>query len=133
MTDDRLRHSLAVATKMKDMASEGFKADMFILGFLHDIGYEFCDDTKKHNLIGGLKLKEGGYKYWQEVYYHGEHQTQYSSAVLDLLNKADLMTGPQGQNMSACERLEDIAQRYGKDSHQYRESFLLAKKLGVIR
>lgn len=60
--------------------------DVFILGILHDIGYEFTEDQLEHGHKGGLILKEQGYKYWREVYYHGLTQSEFSSSELWLLN-----------------------------------------------
>ena len=74
----RILHSLGVANKMKVIANElypgnkEFIEDMFILGLLHDLGYEFAKTKLEHSEIGGTILKKNGYKYWKEVYYHGK-------------------------------------------------------------
>ena len=65
---------------------------MFILGILHDIGYEYSSVQTEHPKIGGNLLRRQGYKYWQEVYYHGRSYSLYSSLPLQLLNTADLHT-----------------------------------------
>ena len=80
---NRLKHSLAVARKMveigksKGLAEEELK-DLFMLGYNHDIGYEF-GTNENHNVIGANILKQNNYKYWQEVYYHGQINVPYSS------------------------------------------------------
>lgn len=62
MDNDRLKHSLAVARKMveiaktKNMNDEEIKI-CFLIGFNHDIGYEFTENGKNHNIIGGEILK----------------------------------------------------------------------------
>ena len=49
MDEDRLKHSLAVARKMVEIGTEynmndDKLQDLFILGFNHDIGYEYGDN-----------------------------------------------------------------------------------------
>ena len=63
---NRLKHSLAVARKMveigksKGLAEEELK-DLFMLGYNHDIGYEF-GTNENHNVIGANILKQNNYK-----------------------------------------------------------------------
>lgn len=95
MDQDRLKHSLAVARKMmeiaksRDLSEEQIK-ECFIIGYNHDIGYEFANNGINHNIIGGEILKNNGFKYWREVYYHGETNPEYESIYLDILNQADM-------------------------------------------
>lgn len=132
ITFDRLKHSLAVAKKMKRIAEsspEKYSAtpdELFLLGILHDIGYEFCENQEEHNTAGAILLKSEGYKYWQEVYYHGIPQTSYNTPELCLLNYVDMTIGPDGAEMTIEERLSDIAYRYGSDSAQYTEALKLS-------
>ncbi len=63
MDEDRLKHSLAVARKMEEIAkvlglSEEEINDCFVIGLNHDIGYEFVTNKIEHNKIGGEILKE---------------------------------------------------------------------------
>lgn len=137
LTSDRLNHSLSVAKKMKELATcfphkyPVNPEEAFILGLLHDVGYEFSDEQKEHANKGGLILKEQGYKYWKEVYYHGIPQDEYCSNMLSLLNYVDMITGPQGDYMTIEERINDIASRYGKDSLQAKEAMALSLKIGM--
>ena len=132
-----MKHSLAVATKMKEIVSgeqDTYSCspdDAFILGMLHDIGYEFCKKQREHAQKGGEVLKAQGYKYWKEVYYHGIPQTEYFSPELNLLNYVDLITGPSGQYMDVQKRIEDISNRYGKGSWQEEEAIQLANLLNI--
>lgn len=135
ITIDRMKHSLAVAKKMKetvltDSDKYGCTPDeAFVLGMLHDIGYEFSSKQQEHANKGGLVLKEQGYKYWKEVYYHGIPQEEYDSPVLRLLNYVDMITGPSGEYMTIQKRIEDIAERYGKGSWQEQEALELSHKI----
>ncbi len=124
MDQDRLKHSLAVARKMmeiaksRDLSEEQIK-ECFIIGYNHDIGYEFANNGINHNIIGGEILKNNGFKYWREVYYHGEINPEYESIYLDILNQADMQIDKYGNDVGFDKRLEDIKNRYGEKSDVY--------------
>lgn len=123
MDNDRMIHMLAVANKMVEIGTsanidEKELKELFVLGFVHDIGYKF-GKNENHNIIGGNILKDNGYKYWKEVYYHGKLTNEYSSKYLDILNMADMQVNKYGQDVGYEKRLEDIKSRYGEDSIQY--------------
>lgn len=91
MDENRLKHSIAVARKMVEIAkskklSEEEIKDCFIIGYNHDVGYEFTKNGINHNIIGGEILKNNNFKYWREIYYHGEINIEYNSLYLDILN-----------------------------------------------
>ncbi len=126
MDQDRLNHSFAVARKMVEIGkkyklTEEQLKELFLLGYLHDIGYEF-GNNENHRIIGGNILKQSNYKYWQEVYYHGEIDCKYSSLYLDILNKADMQIDKFGNDVGYDKRLEDIKNRYGKESVIYKKA-----------
>ena len=88
--EDKLRHSIAVARLMMKIGNR-YKLDneklqsLFILGFNHDVGYEF-DNAINHGIVAGNLLKNDNYKYWREIYYHGKFQDEYDSMFLRILN-----------------------------------------------
>lgn len=128
-SENRLKHSLGVAKRMAEIASRSeytwlFSAEeAFTLGYLHDIGYAFS--PKDHAHAGGLFLKTQGYRYWREVYLHGAPLAKQSS-MLQLLNFADMTTGPSGERLSVAERLADIGRRHGITSSAYQQAQTLA-------
>jgi len=131
---DRLNHSLAVANKMVEIGEnlnlkESDLQDLFILGYNHDIGYDFCSDKKEHNIVGGEILKNNGYKYWKEVYYHGNPNSEYQSQFLKILNMADMQIDKYGNDVGYEKRLEDIKNRYGEYSIQYTNSYKIIKAI----
>lgn len=133
MDFDRMKHSLAVARKMVDIGkkqelSEEQLEELFILGINHDIGYEF-GNNENHNVIGGNILKKSGYKYWQEVYYHGSPEADYNSFYLDILNEADMKIDKYGEDVGYEKRLKDIRNRYGSDSVQYNNALKIIEHL----
>lgn len=137
MNESRLNHSLAVAHKMQRIVTEhpeDFNCtarSAFLVGFLHDVGYALTSDnaSTNHAKSGGIALRNAGFKHWREVFYHGIYQTEYASALLDLLNYADLTTSPNGENISMEKRVKDIAERYGNKSKQTQNAKALMNQL----
>lgn len=133
MDNNRLKHSYGVACKMIELGkerklSEENLQELFILGYVHDIGYQFCNN-EKHNIIGGNLLKDNGYNYWKEVYYHGVPNCEYKSLYLNILNTADMMIDKFGNDVGFDKRLEDIKNRYGQDSIQYNNCVKIVNEL----
>lgn len=134
MDKDRLIHSLGVARKMVEIAisynlTQEEINNCFIIGFNHDIGYEFTNNGINHNVIGGEILRQSGFTYWKEVYYHGIITNEYSSIYLDILNQADMQVDKYGNYVGYEERLRDIKNRYGVDSKVYNTCLELVKQL----
>ncbi len=135
ISNERLLHSIGVARLMEEISKNIYQWDeekcqeMFVLGYLHDIGYEYSKIQSEHPVVGGLLLKKSNYKYWREVYYHGRLCDEYQSLELDLLNTADMQINSFGKKVTVEERLIDIKNRYGYDSKQYLEAAELAKRL----
>lgn len=134
---DRLNHSYVIGKKMiqigKELKLEEKELnDLFLLGLNHDIGYEFTKKGINHNKIGGTILKNNGYKYWKEVYYHGEVNEKYNSLYLTILNKADMQIDKYGNDVGYDKRLQDIKNRYGEKSIVYINAEELIKKLKEV-
>lgn len=134
MTIDRIKHSYSVALKMQEIGkslnlTEEQINELFILGFNHDIGYQFVNDNEYHNKIGGEILKQSNYKYWKEVYYHGEINTTYNSLYLDILNLADMQIDKSGNDVGFDKRLIDIKNRYKEESIIYKKCYTLIEQL----
>ena len=90
MDEDRLKHSIAVARKMIEIGkkyklNDDELQELFVLGFNHDIGYEYGDNSN-HAQLGGEILKRNNYKYWKEIYYHGDINSEYSSFFLEIVS-----------------------------------------------
>lgn len=102
--------------------------DLFVLGFNHDIGYEYGNNSN-HAHIGGEILKRNNYKYWKEIYYHGNINPEYTSLFLTILNKADMQIDKYGNDVGYIKRLEDIKSRYGENSTTYKNAKTLILNL----
>lgn len=135
ITENRWKHILGVARKAKEFAlkfkpdDSKYAEDMFLLGMLHDMGYEFMESNASHAAVGGEILKRSGYKYWQEVSKHGDETVENMSDELFILNCADMSTGPNGENFTFDERLAEIANRFGKEAAAYKKCVTETEKL----
>ena len=128
----RLAHSKSVAELMYsfiDNPREDVKESLYTLGLLHDIGYMYGEPIG-HSIRGGLLLKSMDFKYWQEVYYHGQIETDgFESTFLDILNWADLNVDSSGEVVGYSRRIYDILVRYGADSINYISAIYLRSSL----
>lgn len=134
ISENKLKHSLAVARYMQKYAVEHFLdeklgQELFVLGYLHDIGEEFTETKEEHNVVGGLLLKEQKYKYWKEVYYHGNPKAEYSSLALQILNLAELCINSDGSFIGIDTKLAMLREKFGETSVQYVNSLALANKV----
>ena len=131
---DRLKHSYSVAIKMQEIGrklnlEENKLNELFVLGLNHDIGYQFTQDHRIHNKVGGKILEKSNYKYWKEVYYHGEIDIEYNSLFLDILNLSDMQIDKYGNDVGFNKRLIDIKNRYGENSNVYKKCLNLIENL----
>ena len=135
ITDQRLLHIINVARTAQKLAQklrpedDAFMKNMFLLGFLHDIGYEFAPKPELHAEIGGKILQNAGYKYHDCVAQHGLTKDISFSDELYILNLADMLVNFDGHACTLKKRLQDIKKRYGEKSYQYQNSFTLIEKL----
>lgn len=74
-------------------------------------------------------MKSNNYKYWREIYYHGDTNSEYTSLFLEILNRADMQIDKYGNDVGYDKRLEDIKNRYGEKSKTYLDAKLLIEKL----
>lgn len=139
INENKMNHILAVARLMYQMAiddgkDEKYAEQMFLLGYLHDIGYEFCTTSTEHPTIGANILKESNYEYANQVLYHGKPNKKDISDTyaMDLLDKADLLIDHTGKYVGAKSRLEDIKSRYGENSSQYINAETMITRLKLI-
>ena len=133
ITEDRLKHIMAVARLMKDNAEllELDPDEMFTLGLVHDIGYEF-GESEEHHIVGYRMLEKQNYKYACEVLYHGKPTSDYASKALDLLNFADLHINKQGEYVSFAGRLDNIKMRRGENSPHYQNCKSVIDELTIL-
>jgi len=135
ITQNRWQHILGVARKCKEYAAKlkpndsKFTEDMFLLGMLHDMGYEFMESNASHAAVGGEILKRNNYQYWSEVSLHGDETVDNMSDELFILNCADMSIGPNGEDFTFDERLKEIASRFGIDAIAYKKCVIEVEEL----
>ena len=137
ITENKLNHMLGVARKCYKLALErGYSEDearkLFLIGYLHDIGYEFTDNSEEHAEISYNIIKNTFGKSVIAIKEHGNPDIGLNNDYLNILNIADLTVNSFGKECSVYNRLSDIEIKYGKDSNQYTNAVKLAKKLELI-
>ena len=150
ISSKRAAHILGVARKCYAIAkAEGFSEDfcrkMWLIGWCHDIGYEFSRTSDEHAGISAQMLEnflncgetDQTKKQEAAILKHGvplpaglEH---FITDEWRILNIADLTTDSHGIDVDVHTRLRDISSRYGENSDVYKNAGLLAGQLGIIR
>lgn len=121
--DSKTKHMLTVARLMYRIALElGWGEDkareMFLLGYIHDVGYEFAETSDMHPYLGFKISADSGYKYAAIIGKHGCKMNEHTPPELILLNSADLQVDINGEYVGFDKRLKDIELRYGPNSKQ---------------
>jgi hypothetical protein len=141
ISEDRLHHIIGVARKCYSIAkeegfSEGFCKKMFMVGRNHDVGYEFAEYQKDHprESESMCMLLHNTGELDPGIIAIGNHGciNDINSDELRILNTADMLIDGKGNEVTAEERLKDIAQRYGFYSEQYETCKKLCQKLGIL-
>ena len=137
LKDDRRTHSLAVGRKAEAAAAgiaPALRADLAAAAALHDIGYGHVE-SGFHPLDGARFLARAGFSavVCNLVVHHSASTYEAEERGIDLavyedfavdqdlseahavLWWADLTTGPQGQDVTVEDRLDEICSRYGPD------------------
>lgn len=132
--ENRYRHCYGVGRRMYEYArdvlhwNEKRCGEMFVLGNLHDIGYELDPDAFGHDLVLA-NILSGSYKYAGEIRYHSALQDELLSEEMKLLYFADATVDGYGRFCTLDERLADLKERHGENSEVYKESVRIAEKV----
>lgn len=138
ITQDKLNHILAVSRQAYNIAkrngfNEEFARKCFMLGWTHDVGYEFCNKPTEHPEISVELLESLGVldlKVWEAIRYHSAQVKE--SDEWKILTEADMTVNSKGEPVSVSERLNEIKWRYGKTSEQYLISKEICEELGIL-
>lgn len=137
ISENRIKHIIGVARKSYQIAKEKYQLSeedarkAFVIGFNHDIGYEFSQFNMEHPEIG-YELIEKTFNYkCNEIKNHGNEFSE-QDIFLKILNEADLSVDSKGNFVTVEERLEDIKNRYSETAPEYLKPLALAKKLDLI-
>lgn len=131
ISDNKLKHMLGVARNCKKLAAQrNMTPDMqnacFIMGLLHDIGYENCetDAPTKHPKESYKMICDfEAYKYYilSAIKSHG-NKYENLTAFDEILNEADLTTNFDGSEISIEDRIANLQKLYGEDSTHYQHA-----------
>lgn len=140
ITENRLKHSLAVARRCYELTQakeypEDYCRQMFLMGYVHDIGYEFCQDRSEHPKIAADILRSLTYvptKMDIAIREHGTFPTALSFEWR-ILNEADMTVSSDGRVISAEERLAEIGEKYGFQSETYEKARDICRIVGLIK
>lgn len=127
ISENKLLHIIGVARECERLAKEAGLTEReqtacFVMGFLHDIGYERTtpDNATEHPYIGADMitdfLETDGIV--ETIRAHG-HKFENLSIYDRILNQADLTTDFRGNHVTIDERLDSIAFKYGKANKHY--------------
>lgn len=143
ISEDRLHHIYGVAKRCYEIAkckgySEDFARRMFMIGWNHDVGYEFATNSADHATVGsellglmGISSDRIGSKTKHAIRKHGRFTNTKSTEWL-ILNQADMTVDSKGNVVTVEERLEDIAKRYGANSDVYDNARSIAVLVGLL-
>lgn len=121
MQDTGPTHALGVARACYIIAREHYRMSIddakkvFLLGWLHDVGYEFASTVAEHAKVGADLAELIGFEYSEEIRHHGISQELFHSDVLDILYAADILVDAHGEFVTIEDRLDDISARHPKE------------------
>lgn len=137
ISKNKLLHMVGVARECERLAKEAGLTEKeqtacFVMGFLHDIGYERTvrDNAFEHPRIGAemitafLETNDA----IEAIREHG-HKYENLNIYDYILNQADLATDYAGQHVSVEERLNSLAFAYGKSHRHYKAAAEQAEAL----
>lgn len=142
ISKNKMNHILGVARECKKLAEEkGLPEDMqnacFVMGFLHDIGYEKCNRATttthpQHSYAMICDFEKYKYEILQAIRAHGNKYDNLS--VFDeILNTADLTTDYKGDKTSIEQRIESIKHVHGENSMHYKHAYNQAETIRKIQ
>lgn len=137
ITEYRLKHMLGVARRCYEIALEnGYDEHtarkLFLVGYLHDIGYEFSETGENHADISNQMIISLFGVENKAIKEHGQLNKDLNNIELRILNIADLTVDSFGNKCTVYNRLLDIKNRYGKESKAYQTALDLAKQLKLV-
>ena len=141
ISENRAKHMLAVARKAYEIAKaerydEKFCRKMFLIGYIHDIGYEFSTKQEDHPFISMemiMSLSENR-SIDDVVYYAIAKHGCYTDKKTDewkILNIADMLIDENGNETSVTKRLDGIKEKYGENSNQYLTACDICYQIGL--
>ena len=137
ISDNRLFHTRGIARMCYKYAyiltqNPSAAQKLFVLGWNHDIGYEFSAKPSSHPYHGASVLTHITHngEVLGPIKNHGDaSMIDFNSFDEIILNIADLTVDSAGNTCTMDERLEDIASRYGSTSREVDMTSQVVEKL----
>lgn len=139
ISDNRMQHIVAVARKCYKLAktkhgmNETDAQKAFLMGFLHDIGYEFSEKSTEHPAKGIEMLSSFTNMEWGQMLFailtHGKPQQYIGTVYQTILNEADLTIDHIGTEVTMEQRCNEIKDNYGEQSTQYLNAVKMKNRL----
>lgn len=135
ISENKLKHMLGVARECRNLArqknlSEDLCDAMFIMGLLHDVGYE-DEEGSMHGSVSEEFIRSFQ-KYSEDccnaIFCHGLLFDNWDMFD-EILNRADMTISHTGDKITMEERLKGIEERWGSDSVHYKHACDVVKKL----
>ena len=145
ISENRLRHILGVSRKAYKIAKKmGYDEDFcrrcFMLGWLHDVGYEFSETQSEHPGVSAKMMlcitpednasSDSRRLFYKAIKEHGQY-TSEMTVEYKILNMADMLVDSMGNEVTASQRLNDIRDRYGEYSDQYLTACDICYRIGL--
>lgn len=136
ISERKLLHTIGVARKCEQLAQEkGLSKEeqdaCFVMGFLHDIGYEHCQEITEHPKSGAEMINNFLKNKNECVAAIERHGRAYENLSVydEILNMADMTVNHIGEEVRMQERLLSIASIHGQFSDHYTHAEKQAKAL----
>ena len=154
ISENKLKHSIGVARKCYQIAkNEGFDEifcrKMFMIGWCHDVGYEFSETHSEHPDISAemfscmisddtvsyvdadhKEVSDTPHKTYNAIKEHGIY-TENKTDEWRILNMADMQINHKGKEVDVVTRLNGIKNRYGEHSEQYLTACDICYQIGL--
>ena len=113
---------------------------MFVIGWNHDIGYEFSEKQTEHPDISAQLLVllqdapcESDLRQLsiKAIKKHGKY-TEDKTDEWKILNIADMTIDSKGNDVDVMDMLDDIKSRYGEHSDQYLTACDICIQIGLV-
>lgn len=136
ISQNKINHMLGVARRCQEIAEkQGFDDEMqnacFVMGLLHDIGYEHCSKKNMTDHPEESRIMICDFLNHKDSVLDaiGDHGTKYENlSTMDMiLNLADLTIDYSGKTVTIDKRLEDIKQTHGETTTHYQHALTQAK------
>lgn len=127
---NKLKHTISVARECRELAKKlrlpkDKQNAAFVMGLLHDIGYEDCgENISEHPEVGYNLIQDylaNADEINNAIRNHGRKLDNIG--VMDfILNFSDLTIDNMGNHVTIYERLETLKNKYGEENSHYKHA-----------